>query len=761
MTAPDDLAITRRIRINSRLSRDLIIGPTLITVINKSGGPLTKQIALGVDGKPISDGSACVMREGTATRRAVNSSAELAALINGFAYSDALTLGTLRSDLPDKVRIVAKRNVNGADTVARTADNFIFEAGQPAFCLIDYDSKGAPSDVIGTVTDQGLWRTLCSVLPVLENCAYVQRASTSAGLYREDTRERFLGSGGLHIYLTVRDGADIPRFLRALHERCWLAGLGWYIVGVAGQLLERSIIDRMVGQPERLCFEAPPVLLPPLKQDADERCAVAMDGDVLDTVAACPDLDSSYERAQLDQVQTKAKAALGLQCDRARLSFIERRVEQMVKRGVPRERAEVRARQQCEGILLPDVELEFDDRALAGATVADVLRKPDKFLNQTLADPIEGRAYGMCCAKVLRKSDGTIYINSFAHGGTVYAISQPPRQQTVRTGNLAALKTMTFAPIKYVVPGIIVEGLTLFAGKPKIGKSWLLLHAGIAVARDGFTLGETHCTEGDVLYCALEDNERRLQSRVDKLIGRTQDWPSRFSYTCEMPRLANGGLEYIKNWIASKPNPRLIIIDTLAMVRAPKKRDETNYEADYAAALELRKLANETGVAIVLVHHLRKQDAEDAFDTVSGTLGLTGAPDSILVLKRETATGTIVLHGRGRDLTELALAMTFDKQGCTWRIVGEADQVRRSAERVAVLQAIEEAAGDPVGPNDIAGATGMKAVNVRKLLGKLLAEGAVEKKGYDKYRIRSGASPATLADAMREMGDREYRGAVR
>jgi RecA-family ATPase len=313
--------------------------------------------------------------------------------------------------------------------------------------------------------------------------------------------------------------------------------------------------------------------------------------------------------------------------------------------------------------------------------------------------------------------------------------NQAQTQQIAQAGNLEALKIMTFAPIKYVVPGIIVEGLTLFAGKPKIGKSWLLLHAGIAVARDGFTLGETHCIEGDVLYCALEDNERRLQSRVTKLLGITPDWPARFCYVCEMPRLANGGLDYIKNWIASKPNPRLIIIDTLAMVRAPKKRDESNYDADYAAVLELRKLANETGVAIVLVHHLRKADADDAFDTVSGTLGLTGAPDSVLVLKRDT-TGTIVLHGRGRDLVEIEMAMAFDRETCLWRIAGDADQVRRSTERAAVLQAIEEA-GEPVGPNDIASATGMKAANVRRLLGKLVKEGAITKATYGKYRAKA------------------------
>jgi predicted transcriptional regulator len=292
--------------------------------------------------------------------------------------------------------------------------------------------------------------------------------------------------------------------------------------------------------------------------------------------------------------------------------------------------------------------------------------------------------------------------------------------------SMEALKTMTFNPIKYVVPGIIVEGLTLLAGKPKIGKSWLLLHAGVAVARAGFTLGDIHCIEGDVLYCALEDNLRRLQSRMTKLFGIVQDWPEHMHVCCELPRLSQGGLAFIRDWIEEAPHPRLVIIDTLAMVRPPSKgKDQTQYDADYTAVLELRAMAAKYGIAIVLVHHLRKADADDAFDTISGTLGLSGAVDTVLVLKRD-GSGNIVLHGRGRDLVEIEKAITFDQDSCLWTIAGDADAVRRSSERQTVLQAIAEA-GEPVGPQDIADATGMRAQNVRFLLRKLLAERAIEK----------------------------------
>jgi hypothetical protein len=319
-----------------------------------------------------------------------------------------------------------------------------------------------------------------------------------------------------------------------------------------------------------------------------------------------------------------------------------------------------------------------------------------------------------------------------------FEATKPARIKTGPGVSMEGLQPMTFEPIKYVVPGVIVEGLTLLAGKPKIGKSWLLLHAGVAVASGGFTLGDIHCIEGDVLYLALEDNLRRVQARMTKLFGITRKWPSRMIVHCEWPRLIDGGLDPIREWAVKAKHPRLVIIDTLAMVRPPLKlKDQTQYAADYAAVLELRKLAAERGIAIAVVHHLRKEGADDALDTVSGTLGLTGAVDTVIVLRRE-ASG-IVMHGRGRDLIDVEKAMTFDKESCLWRIAGDAATVRMTTERATILQAIEDA-GEPVGPGEIADATGMRSQNVRFLLGKLLKEGAVKKAGYGKYRPADGSA---------------------
>jgi hypothetical protein len=294
------------------------------------------------------------------------------------------------------------------------------------------------------------------------------------------------------------------------------------------------------------------------------------------------------------------------------------------------------------------------------------------------------------------------------------------------------LKAMTFAPIKFVVPGVIVEGLTLFAGKPKIGKSWMLLHAAIAVAGGETTLGEIKCEVGDVLYCALEDNQRRLRSRM-LILRPDKAWPGRLHFQTEMPRLSDGGLDYIRDWLDSVAQPRLIIIDTLAMVRAPKGRDQTQYDADYNAVVALRTLAGERGVAVVVVHHLRKMEADDAYDTISGTLGLTGAPDTILVLKRDQS-GAVILHGRGRDLEELEKAVSFDKASCTWTIAGEVQDVRRSAAQQKIIDAMIELGG-PATPSEIAAEAHIAPASAKQMLRRMRDAGIVDQPEKGKYAI--------------------------
>jgi hypothetical protein len=128
----------------------------------------------------------------------------------------------------------------------------------------------------------------------------------------------------------VRDGADIERFLKTFHLRCWLAGLGWMMVGAGGQL-ERSIVDRMVGAPERLVFEGGPVIEPPLQQDRDSRRPIAIEGDTLDTVVACPPL-SIVELSQLNTLRAKWSSRLADEAGKTRRAFIASQAQALAAR---------------------------------------------------------------------------------------------------------------------------------------------------------------------------------------------------------------------------------------------------------------------------------------------------------------------------------------------------------------------------------------------------------------------------------------------
>jgi hypothetical protein len=444
-----------------------------ITIFEKDGA-LTKRISLQADGSVLSDGSACVMVEGTARRKWIHDLGEFACLIGNLDSSQAITLGVLQENIAREVTVVTKAILaNNPNVIARTGEFLVYRPGKPAMALLDFDRKGMPEEVAARIEELGGFRSaLVSIIPELEHVACVTRTSTSAGLFRTDTGEKIEGSGGVHAYLLVKDGADVTRFLRTLHARCWLAGLGWHMLGAAGQLLERSIVDRMVDSPERLCFEGAPILTPPLAVDARE--PMIAEGDALDTVAACPSLTIA-EQVKLRELLAKSAHALEPQEGKARKKYIDDRARTLALRSkmTIAEAREVIER-QCDGTLLPDVLLPFDDPQFANCTVGDVLANPGRFEGATLADPIEGVSYGRGKAKVYVKSDGTPWIRSFAHGLTRYNLKFDARAVGVAiekadpAGGINNLAVMIARAA--LDAGEIEEVVVSIANKFKVGK---------------------------------------------------------------------------------------------------------------------------------------------------------------------------------------------------------------------------------------------------------------------------------------------------
>jgi hypothetical protein len=300
---------------------------------------------------------------------------------------------------------------------ARTAGTIQY-SDQPGLVLLDFDIKAMPENVRAALLGLGgFCAALETVRPGLAAAGHIRRKSTSAGIYHSQTGATY-SSGGEHVYVLVHEGTDAKRFLYTLHDRCWRAGLGWYIVGKAGQLLERSIVDRAVCAAERLVFEANPDLEPPLAQEKRE--ATIHDGAPLDTRAACADL-SGAEAAELQRRKAAAAHALRKEAEAAKKDFIGEQTEKAIARCINRNKARCTVEQWCNGVLRPGVIVEFDDPDLGAVPVADILSDPGRFDGETLADPIEGVGYGRNCAIVQVRSDG-VYIYSFAHGSCTYTL---------------------------------------------------------------------------------------------------------------------------------------------------------------------------------------------------------------------------------------------------------------------------------------------------------------------------------------------------
>lgn len=308
---------------------------------------------------------------------------------------------------------------------------------------------------------------------------------------------------------------------------------------------------------------------------------------------------------------------------------------------------------------------------------------------------------------------------------------QPGRLQTSWSAD--ALMAMTFDPPKWAVPGIICEGVNLLCGPPKVGKSWMSLGMALDIAIGGKSFGTINVERGPVLYLALEDTARRLQSRMAKLLG-DRPAPAGLTLATTCPPLPQGGDEAIANWLDRNPDARMVTIDVFAKLRGQSAPGMSAYDADYAAVGRAKKLADTYGVAVVLVHHVRKMGSDDFLSEVSGTNGLAGAADATLVLKRPRGKADGILHVTGRDVDEAEYPLAFQSEDGSWRLLdGPADEHALGETRAAILQWLR--ANGANGPKAIADGTGLNHETIKKTCKRMLDDGQLAADARARYRL--------------------------
>jgi len=216
-----------------------------------------------------------------------------------------------------------------------------------------------------------------------------------------------------------------------------------------------------------------------------------------------------------------------------------------------------------------------------------------------------------------------------------------------------------------LIDGLLYPGTYLFVGAPKLGKSFFMAQLAYHIST-GLSLWNYPVRKGTVLYLALEDDYRRLQERLFRMFGT--DSAENLHLTVSAKQLGNGLDEQLEGFVRKHPDTKLIIIDTLQKVREIGG-DKFSYASDYEIITRLKRFADSHGICLLLVHHTRKQQADDKFDMISGTNGLLGAADGAFLLQKEKRTSnSAILDISGRDQQEQRLFLTRDTERLLWQL---------------------------------------------------------------------------------------------
>ena len=216
-----------------------------------------------------------------------------------------------------------------------------------------------------------------------------------------------------------------------------------------------------------------------------------------------------------------------------------------------------------------------------------------------------------------------------------------------------------------VVEGLLFPGVYLFVGAPKVGKSFLMAQLAYHVSK-GLPLWGYEVRQGVVLYLALEDDFPRLQGRLYRMFG--EDGTADLHLSIYAKQLNSGLEEQLKGFVREHPDTRLIIIDTLQKIREAGA-EKYSYADDYKVITSLKRFTDGTGACLLLVHHTRKQQADDKFDMISGTNGLMGAADGAFLLQKERRTDSAAtLDISGRDLQDQRLYLKRDEERLVWAL---------------------------------------------------------------------------------------------
>lgn len=245
--------------------------------------------------------------------------------------------------------------------------------------------------------------------------------------------------------------------------------------------------------------------------------------------------------------------------------------------------------------------------------------------------------------------------------------TEVPALSTISIQNLLEI---TFPEVLELIEGILAPGLYILAGAPKVGKSLLALDMALCVSEGRPILGR-QTTQSGVLYLALEDPKQRVQGRVLTMCANEAMDRGEIYIATESEMLGRGLEEQLTDFLRQNTNVKFVIVDTLGKAQGLAS-SKYNYAEDYAMASSFKNVATRFGVAVLLIHHTRKQEASDIMNMISGTNGLLGCADGGMVLMRpDREKAEAFLYVSGKDFPDIRLKLYQDKSTKRWHAYDE------------------------------------------------------------------------------------------
>lgn len=302
----------------------------------------------------------------------------------------------------------------------------------------------------------------------------------------------------------------------------------------------------------------------------------------------------------------------------------------------------------------------------------------------------------------------------------------------------------------WVVKRILPPGLSILAGNPKSGKSWMTLSLCLSIASGEDALGGFQTSKGEVLYLSYEGTRDQMGRRMRQLIGYTVPPLDLQIVPEDILTVRTGGLEAIKNWLEESSNPKLVAIDTLQLFYGISDRRGNAYELDYEKMRPLKALADKYDVSILLVHHLNKSKVGDSFEAISGSHGITGSVDTMWVLNNGHHSKSAMLSISGREVERAHFLL--DNQGkMDWIVTGEDDGMNLSPERQEIFDLLASE-DEPLGPTDIANALQKNRSTVSGLLSSMIKKDIIVQTAYGRYMVPKDNAKPTQVDTIDSSG---------